>query len=254
MGIVDVFFTPSILITLAVCLILISVLGLYFIQKINQQNHKINTMVDLVSTLSEQMGVMRGLQNHGGAVGQMNSMPVETPDLTSGAIPTVGLSQQEDLHTVSMIHVSDGEDDDSKVEYDDDEEEDSDDEDEDSEEDGEEDSEEEESEDEEEDSDDEEEIEEVQSSIQPAPQVLTGAVKEEVLEIPDLTIDDDEDEKPLKLENENDPESKIKSLDVVMDYKKASLTKLRDLVQSKGLVTDASKMKKSDILKVLDSE
>ena len=153
-----------------------------------------------------------------------------------------------------MIHVSDGEDDDSKVEYDDDEEEDSDDEDEDSEEDGEEDSEEEESEDEEEDSDDEEEIEEVQSSIQPAPQVLTGAVKEEVLEIPDLTIDDDEDEKPLKLENENDPESKIKSLDVVMDYKKASLTKLRDLVQSKGLVTDASKMKKSDILKVLDSE
>ena len=97
MGIVDVFFTPSILITLAVCLILISVLGLYFIQKINQQNHKINTMVDLVSTLSEQMGVMRGLQNHGGAVGQMNSMPVETPNLASGTIPTVGLSQEQDL-------------------------------------------------------------------------------------------------------------------------------------------------------------
>ena len=71
MGIVDVFFTPSILITLAVCLILISVLGLYFIQKINQQNHKINTMVDLVSTLSEQMGVMRGLQNRE----QMATMP-----------------------------------------------------------------------------------------------------------------------------------------------------------------------------------
>ena len=61
MALVDVFFTPSILITLAVCLILISVLGLYFIQKINQQNHKINTMVDLVATLSEQMNVLRSM-------------------------------------------------------------------------------------------------------------------------------------------------------------------------------------------------
>ena len=59
MSLVDVFFTPSLFITLAVCLILISLLGLYFIQKINQQNHKINTMVDLVATLGEQMNVLR---------------------------------------------------------------------------------------------------------------------------------------------------------------------------------------------------
>ena len=49
-------------------------------------------------------------------------------------------------------------------------------------------------------------------------------------------------------------ETSIKSLDVVLDYKKASLSKLREIVQSKGLVSDASKMKKNDILKVLDSQ
>ena len=40
----------------------------------------------------------------------------------------------------------------------------------------------------------------------------------------------------------------------VLDYKKASLTKLREIVQSKGIVDDASKMKKADILKLLESE
>tara|TARA_Y200000002_G_C22687561_1_gene666606 strand:- start:5030 stop:5785 length:756 start_codon:yes stop_codon:yes gene_type:complete len=251
MGIVDVFFTPSILITLAVCLILISVLGLYFIQKINQQNHKINTMVDLVSTLSEQMGVMRGLQNRE----QMATMPGQmggidkNPDFDLQPNIPVQVSQSDELHTVNMIHVSDGEDEDSKVEYDDEEEE-SDEEEEDSDE--EEESEDEEDSDDEVDSDDEEEND--QDAIHSASQDITEPVKEEVLEIPDLNIDDIDEEKDIELEDENDSESKIKSLDVVMDYKKASLSKLRDLVQSKGLVTDASKMKKSDILKVLDSE
>ena len=229
MGIVDVFFTPSILITLAVCLILISVLGLYFIQKINQQNHKINTMVDLVSTLSEQMGVMRGLQNReqmAGMPGQMGGID-KHPNFSTEPNANVELSQANELHTVNMIHVSDGEDEDSKVEYD----------------------EEDESEDEE-DSDDEEEEE---GEGENEPKILKNLVEDEALEIPDLSVDE-VDENPGEEDCDEESDSKIKSLDVVMDYKKASLSKLRDLVQSKGLVTDASKMKKSDILKVLDSE
>jgi len=38
------------------------------------------------------------------------------------------------------------------------------------------------------------------------------------------------------------------------DYKKMSLNKLRDIVVSKGLVIDASKFKKNDLLKLLDDE
>ena len=39
-----------------------------------------------------------------------------------------------------------------------------------------------------------------------------------------------------------------------LDYKKMSLNKLRDIVTKKGLVVDASKLKKNDILKMLGDE
>jgi hypothetical protein len=39
-----------------------------------------------------------------------------------------------------------------------------------------------------------------------------------------------------------------------LDYKKMSLNKLRDVVTQKGLVVDASKLKKNDILKMLGDE
>ena len=39
-----------------------------------------------------------------------------------------------------------------------------------------------------------------------------------------------------------------------VDYKKVSLNKLRDIVTKKGLVVDASKLKKNDILKMLGDE
>jgi hypothetical protein len=38
------------------------------------------------------------------------------------------------------------------------------------------------------------------------------------------------------------------------DYKKMSLNKLRDLVCEKGLVKDASKLKKNELLKLLGAE
>lgn len=266
MSLVDVFFTPSLFITLAVCLILISLLGLYFIQKINQQNHKINTMVDLVATLGEQMNTLR-------AVHLPNNLSAGGSSLDTSNTPiSQNQSQHEidrsDTHTVNMIHVSDNEEnEDSEVEYDednedDDEEDDSNDEEEDSD-DEEEDSDDEEEDDEEIDSDDE--IEDVEEIVQD---------KSKDLELPELTTDDIDETLMIKkasietieveqipelepdviLEQDDESETGVKSLDIVLDYKKASLSKLRDIVQSKGLVTDASKMKKSDILKVLESQ
>ena len=258
MSLVDVFFTPSLFITLAVCLILISLLGLYFIQKINQQNHKINTMVDLVATLGEQMNVLRSayLPNNlsaGGAALDTSNTPISQ---NSGQ----GQMGVADTHTVSMIHVSDNEDnEDSEVEYDEEDEEESDEEEEESDEEEEEgDEEEEESDEEEVDSDDEvEDVEEMEE----LPELSTDDIDEalivkkaniesvEVEEIPDLEPDE-----VIQEDEEEVSETVVKSLDVVLDYKKASLIKLREIVQSKGLVTDASKMKKSDILKVLEGQ
>ena len=256
MALVDVFFTPSILITLAVCLILISVLGLYFIQKINQQNHKINTMVDLVATLSEQMNMLRTispLPNNVDIGG--SSLSTDNTPITQNDQPA--MLSTYDTHTVNMVDVSDNEEGSSgsDIEYDESDEEDSDD--------GEEDSDEEEDSDDEEESDEEKDNKKDVLSVQP---VEIGKIDDDILEIPELSadeidepltmksiainIEDDEDDE----DDEGDEDIAVKTLDVVMDYKKASLTKLREIVQSKGLVSDASKMKKADILRVLESE
>jgi len=63
----------------------------------------------------------------------------------------------------------------------------------------------------------------------------------------------------LNLEN---MESTLKSISIddnvsskgKEDYKKMSLNKLRDIVCAKGLVVDASKLKKNELLKLLDAE
>jgi hypothetical protein len=39
-----------------------------------------------------------------------------------------------------------------------------------------------------------------------------------------------------------------------LDYKKLSLNKLRSVVSEKGIVTDASKLKKHELLKLLEVE
>ena len=44
-------FTPSLMISLAISFLLVGLLGLYISQKINEQNHKIASMFDLVTTL-----------------------------------------------------------------------------------------------------------------------------------------------------------------------------------------------------------
>jgi hypothetical protein len=48
-------------------------------------------------------------------------------------------------------------------------------------------------------------------------------------------------------------EEKNKNVEVI-DYKKLSLNKLKSIVLEKGLVTDPSKLKKQDLLKLLNAE
>jgi hypothetical protein len=56
----------------------------------------------------------------------------------------------------------------------------------------------------------------------------------------------------LKTININDSEE-TKSFEVI-DYKKMQLAKLKSIVTEKGLVTDASKLKKNELLHLLGSE
>lgn len=271
MALADAFFTPSILITLAICLILVSALGLFFIQKLNQQNHKINTMFDLVNTLAQEVSAIKkydgppsiptgGSQNmypYGENNESEMNLQADSYDVNYNDDTNYN-EDSNNVHTIQMIDVSDDEESgDDEESSDDDESTDNDDE-----------------SDDEESSDDDEEsqqqsnldienideedmhelqpttidnLEEVQveDSVVPdnditlLPNLLTDDIEESLVDVP---FDDD-----AGIEN-------IKNLDIVLDYKKASLSKLREIVTNKGIINDASKMKKAELLKLLDTE
>ena len=256
MAMSDVFFTPSILITLAICLILISALGLFFIQKLNQQNHKLNTMFDIVNTLAKETNEIKYhlYTGENPELGE-NLSGGNTKDgepFTSYENDASMLAQNTNLesHTISMINVSSDEssDDDEKNGYDEDEESDDDnDDDEDDDDDDDEDDDEEDEDDEDEDdqeSDDEDEVDGIENQDKDSDAAVIE-LDEELSSLPELESE---------IIDEPKQEGGVKNLDIVLDYKKASLTKLRELVQSKGIVDDASKMKKADILKLLESD
>lgn len=280
MAIADVFFTPSILITLAICLILISALGLFFIQKLNQQNHKINTMFDLVNTLAQEVSVLKqegGARQEDMSMGDQYSRTHNAREQMTNN--TQGMYQET---SENMINVSSDESDDDSDD-DDSDDDDSDDEsnESDSDNEGEEDNDitsrkiielessgiapnaddfredsDDESDEESDESDDTDpgSQENTQDTAQTSGNIIDLSQTIDVL--PDLheeTFHEEDIDIQEKIHVSSDDKG-VKNLDIVLDYKKASLPKLREIVQTKGIVDDAAKMKRADLLKLLDSD
>ena len=57
MSISDLFATP-VLVCLGICLSLIGLLGMFFMQKIMEQNHKISSMFGLVTTMEDELNFL----------------------------------------------------------------------------------------------------------------------------------------------------------------------------------------------------
>ena len=260
------------LLSLGISLILIGFVGVFFYQKITEQNHKISSMVDLISTMAEELNYIRSRFQSGGAVNTLSSgsqAPIQIP-----------LFNSQPVKSVDLIDVSDDEDDSEEDEED----EESGDEDDDEESD---------------DSDsDEEEGEEENVRVINISDSLLHSTEElgDVEEIPSEENDDmndssededdlDEDDKSsvvseleskvevVKLNilmeepQEFEPESLLdidatllKSIHMTfptsenIDYKKLSLNKLRQIVSEKNLSSDSSKLKKQDLFKLLGVE
>ena len=235
------------LISLGITLLLVGIVGMFFTQRLQEQNHKINSMVGLVSTMAEEMNYLRGrLTQIGGAPTQINEQ--------------LSFEQNE------LIEVSDGEDDDD----DDDEDEDEDDE----------------SSDDDEEEEEEDEKSEDTINRQSNIKVINihdnnieqqfEEVLEQIEEINDIdneseSQDEDDDDESESSESVNlvelDSTNDLNALDIslsnsndkqlnldlsVLDYKKLSLNKLRNIVTEKGLSEDANKLKKQDLLKLLE--
>ena len=259
------------LLSLGISLILIGFVGVFFYQKITEQNHKISSMVDLVSTMAEELNYIRSRLQSGGAV---NTLPSGSQPPTQ--IPLFNTQPVQDLINVSDDDASDSEDeeedDDSDEESGDDEEE-------------------------SDDSDSDEEEEENVRVINISESLLHSVDESgEVEEIPSENNDDmndsseddddlDEDDKS-SVNSEEETKVEVVKLDEIMgepqefepeslldidatllksihmtfptseniDYKKLSLNKLRQIVSDKNLSSDSSKLKKPELLKLLGVE
>ena len=253
-------FNPTFLMFLGILVLVVAVMVVYFESKMRDQNHKIASMLSLVSTLAEDMnGVKMGLNQlaatrMGGSFPQNFEQPLENS--------RVPFNQE-----TKLIEVSDGEDDDDDDEDDDYDEDDID-----------------------EDDIDEDDIDEDGSDDESNHEVVKVFKiemnnEEDNLELDDLDeeLDELDDElsevkslssKSSKLSDKLEETmyaktfqeplniSDLKTISInleephpdSLDYKKLSLPKLRSIVSDKGLASDASKLKKNELLKLLGAE
>ena len=243
-------FTPSVVISLAISLLLIGLLGLYVSNKMNEQNHKLNTMFDLVSTLANELQIVRSQQPVGSvgspSIGGGGGRMYEKPEVanTNHLVNMIDVSDDSD----SSGDESDGDSDcDGDDENDGNDEEDSDDgsdEGDDEESDG------------DSDGDDEGENDARSDKAIVVSESLDDALFEELANLDDIVLGDTKVERVKTPETTTTPTpantSNVKNLNVVFDYKKASLGKLREIVEQKGLSSDTSKLKKQELLKMLE--
>ena len=275
MGLFDVLNT-TFLFQLAIVLFFVGILGLYIMQKLNEQNHKINSMFELVSTLA----------------GEINN-PHRGFPVRQGSF----VSPQVTRETHNLITVTDDEYEDVEDDEDEDEDEDDDDIEDDEDDDEDDDDEYEDEEDKEENFDEQiksihigESIDDnygslhIEELVKPLHlEEKENDDQEEEEEDEDIDFDDElddldlEDVEEIEDHKQNQEGSNIK--DVVnplnlndtsflktihltedeknleiLDYKKLTIQKLRSIAVEKGFVTDASKLKKGDILKLLEVE
>jgi hypothetical protein len=277
-------FNPSFLMFLGILVLALALLVVYYESKMRDQNHKIASMLSLVSTLAEDMnGVKMGI-NHlamtsfsGGSSKQFFQQQHLEEDEEDGE------EDEEDEITSKdnkLIHVSDddrsenSDNSQSGLQLNSDSDSDSDDSD----------SDDSDSDDSEPDYEDNENVEELfeeedftnHNDIK----VLKLNIASELFENEDVIKEELEDLEVLEdnlsysqsvnlesnndLPGENDDNnllaSNLKSINInleeteSLDYKKLSLPKLRSIVSEKGLSSDSSKLKKQELLKLLEVE
>jgi len=239
-------FTLPFLFSLGLTLLITGLLGMFFMQRLQEQNHKMSSMLGLVSTMAEEMNIIRGRLQMGSSMQQMGSSMQQM----AGETRTFEISPH-------LIPVSDGEGEDDGDEEDEDEEDEDDDEDD-------------EDDDDDEDNDVKNEIIDISS---PSIKVINfGAQEEEFIPLDqdeseeqeedqnEEDEDDDEMEELEELEEEEEEEKEkeevVKPLEKkeTIDYKKLSLPNLKSIAIEKKLITETTKATKASILKMLGAE
>lgn len=216
MGLFDIFST-SFLITIGITVLALCLMFLYFSQKFAEQDHKISSMVDLVTTMAQEIHILK-IQGH--------QQEAQYPsDLATNGGSTLVTKKENQL-----IEVSDDEEEEEEEEYESESDSDN-------------------------DSDSEVDDESINddNSLHQEPLTLEEEINlddiqelEEKEEVKNVSITLDTLDEIKEIEGE---EQDVHHIDT--DYKKMSVDKLRHIVVEKGLVVDASKLKKKELLKLL---
>jgi hypothetical protein len=259
--------STSFLFSISIIIILVGGLFAYFNHRFCAQNHKISSMLALVSTMAEEMQYFRSkISNKSSEHCKMSDADIIhfAPQFLGGNIDS----------DINLIEVSDGEDDiDSEIEDEDDDDDsdsnddsDSDDDDDDDDDNN---SDDDDSDINDSDIDDDDKIKSISIDLGKEIDLNIGdEIEHDNLDINHntKTINLSEDissfditsktlENVENIENIDDISIDLNvSMQNKVEYKKVSLNKLRDIVTKKGLVVDASKLKKNDILKMLGDE
>jgi len=277
-------FNPTFLMFLGILVLVVAMLVVYFESKMREQNHKIASMLSLVSTLAEDMnGVKMGLNHLAIRGGHGFQQPINPIGVNLG-----------NLQKNNLIEVSDDEDEDEEEDEDEDEEEDEekDNEESDNEESNDIDNDDLESIEDDSDSDNQDNKEVKIIKLQVSNEVIseTDELNEEINNLdfdhedladldgdfePEVNNEYVEEVLDLKYDTEVKPlektnmpsSSELKTITINLeevdkqhedniDYKKLQLAKLRSIAIEKGLISnsEASKLKKPELLKLLDSE
>lgn len=240
-SIIDLF-NPSFLMFLGILVLSISLLVIYYESKVRDQNHKISSMISLVSTLADDMnGVKIGLNhlaisqfggNRPNSLDQfsLNKTNSELIDVSDDEHEEIDLEEEEEEEN-DMEELDEEEEEDNNEEgedfYNDD-------------------------------FGDEDDEEDIQDEIKVLKLNLNDNNKNN-FDLEDINVTDinEFDELNNNLENKIEQDN-FKTINVnleeILDLKKLSLNKLRNIVLEKGIIKDASKFNKNKLLKLLGVE
>jgi len=243
-------FSSSFLLSIAIFILIGGIILAYVSYKLSEQDHKLNSMIGLISTMAEELHFFRS---------KLNNLPKNNINEFNNTDKIIQLSNFEDNN--DLIDVSDNDEEEDEDEEEDDEEE------------------EEDEDDLEEDDLEEDDLEEEQDDdIEDELDVINLSLENENLdngEIEDLDSNELKLTKTIHLENPlveqelmnlNDKHEELLGDDLTFlknisddddsktDYKKMSVNKLRDIVVTKGLSQDSSRLKKNELLKLLGDE
>jgi len=277
-SLVDIF-NPSFFMFLGILVLVAALLVVYFESKMREQNHKMASMLSLITCIAEEMNDIKTQPRVGG------SYPIQSSN--SNSIYNSNYNSSSNLETnnthiikTDLIHVSDDSDSDSDSDNDSDSENNSDNNSEsDSDNNSESDSE----------NNLDNDIEDIKEVIEIGDNSDIKVLKlnissmnnidennnvDDLDELCDLDEDHFSDDSVSVSSSEEAEETKINEIDIldlnlksinissleevknsdIIDYKKLTLSKLRSTVVEKGLVEDSSKLKKNELLKLLGVE